>query len=161
MVGDELILDDDGLLADRLLRSLHRNTDGHLSSSIRNHSDSVLTTHNIAILYVYTLADNAYTLHEHYVYSFEPLPYEQWKPLVYAECKLLYENPVRDFHGVYGWQTSFLRITPLRNGDLFIKVDKDGVTGVRLSFSSLQDKHDAHSKEKASAKRVSGNRLRQ
>jgi hypothetical protein len=158
---EELILDDDGLLADRLLRSLHRNTDGHLSSSIRDHYTSVLTTHNIAVLYIYTLADNAYMLHEHYVFSYDPLPYEQWQPVVYNECKLLYANPVKDFYGVYGWQTSHLRITPLRNGDLFIKIDKDGVVSVRLSFGSLSNKHDAHSKEKASKKRVSSNRVRQ
>jgi len=158
---EELILDDDGLLADRLLRSLHRNIDGHLSSSIRDHNESVLTTHNIAVLYVYTIIDDAYMLHEHYVFSYEPLIYAQWKPIVYEECKLLYDNPVKAFHGVYGWQTSYLRITPLRNGDLFIKIDKEGVTGVRLAFSPVSDKHDAHSKEKASKKRVSSNRLRQ
>ena len=159
MAGEELILDDDGLLADRLLRSLHKNTDGHLSSSIRDHKESVLTSHNIAVLYVYTLVDNAYTLHEHYIYSYEPLLYLQWRALVYEECKKLYANPVKDFHGVYGWQTSYLRITPLRNGDLFIKIDKDGVTGVRLTFSSASDKSDAHTKAKKAAPRIRGNRV--
>lgn len=158
---EELILDDDGLLADRLLRSLHRNTDGHLSSSVRDHRESVLASHNIAVLYVYTVADDAYMLHEHYVFSYETLSYEQWLLVAYAECKLLYTNPVKDFHGVYGWQTSYLRITPLRNGDLFIKIDKEGVTGVRLTFGPVSNKFDAHSKEKASKKRVSSNRLRQ
>jgi hypothetical protein len=59
---------------------------------------------------------------------------------------------------VYGWMTSFIRITPLRNGDLFIKIDKDGATGVRLAFSPRTVKHETRDKAKAKQKTRARNR---
>lgn len=133
---DDVVLDDSGLLLDRLLRSFHKNKDGHLAAGPRQHQESISETHNIAILYVYTLEAGAYMLHEHYVFSHEPLTYKQWFKLVVSECHAIEDSDMKNFHGVYGWQTNYLQITPLREGDLFIKIDKDGARGVRLSFST-------------------------
>jgi hypothetical protein len=67
-----------------LLRSLHRNIDGHLAGSKKTHLESIDDTHNIATLYVYTFQDDAYmSSHMHYVYTHEPLRYKEWLQLVY------------------------------------------------------------------------------
>lgn len=135
------------------MRSLHRNRDGHLAGSKKTHIQSVEDEHNIATLYVYTVEDEFYSLHEHYVYSHEPLQYKQWLELVVRECFKLEDNASDAYYGVFGWCTGKLRITPMRNGDLFIKVDSEGATGVRLSFDSGKNKHGTHKKAKQKAAR--------
>jgi hypothetical protein len=135
---DNIVVDDSDLLADRLVRSLHRNPDGHLSASQQQHKDSVEITHNVAVLYIYTVDAGEYMLHEHYVYSDEPLSYNAWVDVVNDECLRLTENADKSFVGVHGWTTAHLKITPLRTGDLFIKIDIDGARGVRLTFDSAK-----------------------
>lgn len=140
----EEILDDDGLLLDRLLRSLHRARDGHLAAYARCHESQVEETHNVAVLYVYTLDSGAHMLHEHYIYSHKPCSYSEWHSLVVDECLSL-QDAVDGFYGAYGWLTSHLSFTPLRTGDLFIRIDARGATGVRLSFDTRKSEQDAHS----------------
>lgn len=150
----ESVVDDAMLLQDRLLRSLHRNRDGHLAASRKTHFESVLEAHNIATLYVYTSDDiDSYMVHEHYIYSHTPLSYSEWLELVIFECCKLEDNKSESYYGVYGWLTSQLQITPMRTGDLFIKIDSEGATGVRLTFNSAETKRDAHNKEKPKARR--------
>lgn len=132
----ELVLDDGGLLVDRVLRSLHRNKEGHLSAHQRKHIQAIETSHNVAVLYVYTVEDDSYMLHEHYVFSFKPCTYKRWFQIVQEEMERLRENMPDNFYGVYGWLTSYLQITPLRTGDLLIKIDAEGASGVRLTFGS-------------------------
>lgn len=143
----EAILDDDDLLRDRLLRSLHRNKDGHLATTSHNHESTIADSHNATVLYIYTREGNAYTLHEHYVYSHDPHSYKEWKEIVFKEIERILKHPPKDWHGVYGWLTSTIVITPLRTGDLLVKIDKDGARGVRLSFDTRKAKHETH-KEK-------------
>jgi hypothetical protein len=151
-LNDDSVLDDSELLQDRLLRSLHRNIDGHLSGSKKSHFESIDDTHNIATLYVYTFQDDSYMLHTHYVYTHEPLRYKEWLQLVIRECFAIEADKTDVYHGIYGWVTGFLRITPMRNGDLFIKVDADGATGVRLSFNPRTGKQDAHKEKKSKSR---------
>jgi hypothetical protein len=156
----EAILDDDDLLRDRLLRSLHRNSDGHLATTSHSHEKAISDAHNAAVLYIYTRERNAYTLHEKYIYSHDPHTYKEWQETVFSHIDSLLKNRPKDWHGVYGWLTSTIVITPLRTGDLLIKVDKDGARGVRLSFDTRKAKHETHkekAKQKNSAKR---NRVR-
>lgn len=145
MPSTEVVLDDEVLLLDRLMRSLHKNSDGHLSSHPRGHQQAISSAHNIAVLYVYTLDAGAYMMHEHYVFSHEPQTYKQWLKLVLQECETLHESN-ENVYGVFGWLTSFMHITPLREGDLFIKIDKEGARGVRLTFSTRKSKRNAHAK---------------
>jgi hypothetical protein len=146
-MSDEEILDDSALLADRLIRSLHRNTDGHVAANQQQHESSVELAHNVAILYIYTVdADEAYMLHEHYVYSHEPCNYQAWLEIVNNEIEGITANPVKGFVGIYGWSTGHVKITPLRNGDLFIKIDKDGARCVRLAFNNGKAKRKTRSK---------------
>ena len=143
----EAILDDDDLLKDRLLRSLHKNNHGHLSTTSHNHEKSVQAGHNACLLYIYTKQTDAYTLHEHYIYSHESHTYREWKEIAHKEIDKLLEHRTKEFYGVYGWLTSTIVITPLRTGDLFIKVDKDGAHGVRISFDTAKAKHEAHNQK--------------
>jgi hypothetical protein len=148
MASDSTVIDDSVLLQDRLMRSLHRNRDGHLSGSKKGHSDAVLETHNIATLYVYTADSDSYMLHEHYIFSHTPLSYADWLKLVIRECFKIEESRSDSYYGIYGWMTNFLRITPMRTGDLFIKIDSEGAKGVRLTFNTGTDKYEAHNKKK-------------
>lgn len=152
-LNEESILDDSELLQDRLLRSLHRNTDGHLAGSKKLHLESIEETHNVATLYIYTLDKDTYMLHTHYVYSHEPLSYKEWLELVVRECFAIEEDKTDAYYGVYGWSTGYLRITPMRTGDLFIKIDADGATGVRLSFNPRTGKRNAHKETKQKSHR--------
>lgn len=140
------MLDDEVLLMDRLLRSLHKNSDGHLSSHPRGHKQAVSNAHNIAVLYVYTLEAGAYMMHEHYVFSHKSQTYDQWRKIVLEECQSLHRSGNENIYGVFGWLTSFMHITPLREGDLFIKIDKEGARGVRLTFGSGKSQRNAHTK---------------
>lgn len=145
MAVEETVLDDHDLMADRLLRSLHKNADGHLSSHDRKHTQSVLPSHNIAVLYIYIVEGETYSLQERYVYSYEPRSYRQWKEAVLSECRSL-SHP--NLYGVYGWLTNYLRVTPLRSGDLFIKIDKQGAKGVRLAFDPKETNRQARHEKK-------------
>lgn len=138
---DDLVLDDGALLADRILRSLHRNDDGHLGPSYKHHENMVDPLHNVAVLYVYTVEDDAYSMYEHYVYSHDSHTYRQWKLIAHDEVDTLNKQQKENFHGVYGWSTGRISITPLRTGDLFIKIDAEGARGVRLAFGTREDKH--------------------
>jgi hypothetical protein len=156
----ETILDDDDLLKDRLLRSLHKNNDGHLSTTSHNHEKAVSAAHNAGVLYIYTREGRAYTLHEHYIYSYDPHTYGEWKEITKKEIQRILKLPPKDWHGVYGWLTSTIAITPLRTGDLLIKVDKDGARGVRLTFDTRKAKHEAHEEKAKSKNGAKRNRLR-
>lgn len=155
---EDALLDDDNLLADRVLRSLHRNRDGHLAVSANCHPRSVLPVHNMAVLFCYTQDDDAYILHEHYLHSFEPQTYKRWLAAVLEEAEALEKYSGENFYGVYGWSTAYVKITPLRNGDLFIKVDADGARGVRLSFSTRTSKQTTRNEKKRKVKRNGSNR---
>lgn len=140
---DDIIVDDSELLMDRLVRSLHRNTDGHLAGNQQGHKESIELNHNVAVLYIYTVHEDGYELGEHYIYSSEPRTYKSWLEAVNEEIDTLVDEADKTFLGVYGWATAHVKITPLRNGDLFIKVDKTGARGVRLSFSSKPNQRTA------------------
>ena len=157
----EAILDDDDLLKDRLLRSLHRNKDGHLAVTSHTHEKSISAAHNAAILYIYTREKNVYTLHEHYIYSHDPHIYKQWKEITAKEIERIMRNKPKDWHGVYGWVTGTIVITPLRTGDLFIRVDKNGAKGVRISFNTRKAKHETYDEKTIAKKGTKRRRLRQ
>lgn len=143
---EDIVYDDSDLLADRLLRSLHRGKDGHLASAHNVHKAGVADEHNVAVLYCYTFDDGLYTLHHHYVHSETPLTYKKWSDLALSEAKRLHRNSGPNFQGVYGWITSRVQITPLHTGDIFIKIDEEGARGVRLSFSSRKAGNEARKK---------------
>lgn len=143
---EDKVYDDDVLLADRVLRSLHRNGDGHVAPNQR-HKETILGDHNVAILYLYLIEDGAYVLSEHYVYSPDSATYQSWRRIVLAEVEFIYKQAGRELYGVYGWITAKIQITPLRTGDLFIKIDKDGIKGVRLAFSARKAKSYARGKK--------------
>lgn len=151
MEYNDIIVDDGSLLADRVLRSLHRNEDGHLAGSAYDHESSIEKRHNVAILQIYTCEDEVYTLHEHYAYSPDPLTYIKWRAIVFREIEQLEKYASKSYHGVYGWSTGTIKIHPLRTGDLFIKIDKEGATGVRLTFNSRKAKHETRKEKKRKA----------
>jgi hypothetical protein len=157
-VRAEVVLDDDDLLRDRLLRTLHKNVDGHLAVDREAHKTAVADNHNAATLFVYTEEPDAFTLHEHYIYSDKPLTYKQWNVNVQKEAHKILAN-LKTLHGIYGWLTTNIFITPLRNGDLFIKVDKNGAHGVRISFSPRKDKRKACAKATKKRGRSNSNRV--
>jgi hypothetical protein len=148
---EEIILDDSVLLADRLLRSLHRNADGHLAAATNRHKDAIDPRHNVAILFVYTFEDEEYTLHEHYVHSSDPQSYKGWHKIALAEVAKVCKFSGKNLHGVYGWCTSLVPITPLRTGDLFIVIDKNGARGVRLAFNTRETKRETLRQKKSKA----------
>lgn len=146
---NDAVLDDDMLLKDRLLRSFHRDANGHLYISARNHAQGIQPEHNVAILYIYLKdKDDVYTMIERYVYSQHPQTYKGWLALVYNDIQLIQEQPPADWLGVYGWHTNYLMFTPMRTGDLFICVDKEGVKGVRLSFDTTKVHRKARHEKK-------------
>lgn len=140
---DDIVVDDSELLADRLVRSLHRNPDGHLAGNQQDHKNSIELGHNVAVIYIYTEHEDGYQLHEHYIYSSQPRTYKSWLEAVTEEINRIVDEADQTFYGVYGWATAHIKITPLRNGDLFIKVDNAGARGVRLSFSTKPDQRTA------------------
>lgn len=156
---EDTVYDDDVLLADAVLRTLHRNRDGHLAPHQR-HKESVLGDHNVAILYLYLIEDDAYVLAEHYVYSPDSINYNQWCKIAVAEVAHIHKQAGNELHGVFGWITGKIQITPLRTGDLFIKINKDGASGVRLSFSARKAKQHARSKKTAKTRSPRRNRFR-
>lgn len=157
---EDLLHDDPDLLADRLLRSLHRNKDGHLAVAYNRHPQGVEERHNVAILYCYTEHDGAYTLYQHYVHSQESLTYKKWYELAVSEAIRLQKSNTENWYGVYGWLTATVQITPLRTGDLFIKIDKEGARGVRLAFSTRKARHETRTQAKRNSRQHQRNRVR-
>lgn len=139
---DEVISDDGALLLDRLVRSLYRNKDGFLAPDERSPKKHIDEWHNAVCLYIYSIDDNLYTLNTYYVFGgFESHTYEEWCEIAHSAVDELNEQQSgRNWHGVYGWSTTTIKITPIRNGDLFIAIDDEGVRGVRISFSSRKAK---------------------
>lgn len=139
---DDLVTDDGALLLDRLVRGLHRNKDGFLSANEKNPKHSIDEWHNAVCLYIYTIDDDLYTLNTHYVYGGrDSHTYDEWCAIANAEIDRLNLESGSNWHGVYGWSTTTIRITPIRNGDLFIAIDAEGARGVRISFSPRANKH--------------------
>lgn len=143
---EDTVYDDDVLLADAVLRTLHRNKDGHLAPHQR-HKESVLGDHNVAIFYLYLIDGDAYILGEHYVYAPDAVSYKQWCAVANREVDSIHRQAGSELYGVFGWITGKIEITPLRTGDLFIKISKDGISGVRLSFGARKAKQHARSKK--------------
>jgi hypothetical protein len=147
---DEAVTDDGALLLDRLVRSLHRNKDGFLAADERNPKHHIDAWHNAICLYIYTADDDElYTLNTYYVFGgFEPHSYEEWREIAFHAIDELNEKAEPNWHGVYAWSTTTIRMTPIRTGDLFIAVDASGVRGVRLSFNTRKVKREAHKVKK-------------
>lgn len=143
---DELVTDDGALLLDRLVRTLHRNKDGFLSADEKHPARSVDEWHNAVCLYIYTVDDDLYTLNTFYVYggTDEPHSYEEWREIAHHAIDELNDNAGSNWHGVYGWSTTTIRITPIRTGDLFVAIDNDGVRCVRVSFGAGKNKRASH-----------------
>lgn len=154
---EEVVLDDDDLLKDRLLRSLHRNRDGHLAIEARKHDTE--ETHNVAVIYVYTTESQSYMLYEHYVYSHDPRSYAEWLGIVHDEMETISSQGRADLFGVYGWLTNRIVISPLRTGDVLIKIDKEGARGVRLTFNSRENNRATHEETTTKARRNKRNRV--
>lgn len=150
---DEVITDDGALLLDRLVRSLHRNADGFLAPDERNPKHHIDEWHNAVCLYIYATDDDGFhTLSTYYIYAGndETHTYEEWREIAHEATDELNEEAKANinWHGVYGWSTTTIRITPIRNGDLFIAVDAEGVRSVRVSFSARKDKRAPHQSKK-------------
>lgn len=143
---DELVTDDGALLLDRLVRSLHRNKDGFLSADEKHPARAVDEWHNAVCLYIYTVDDDLYTLSTFYVYggTDEPHSYEDWREIAHSAIDELNDNSGPNWHGVYGWSTTTIRITPIRTGDLFVAIDTAGVRCVRISFDPGKSKRASH-----------------
>lgn len=144
---DEAVVDDSALLLDRLVRSLYRNGDGFLSVNERSPKHHVDEWHNAVCLYIYAEdGDGFYTLNTYYVYGGrDPHTYEEWRDIAFeATDELNTQTKSASWFGVYGWSTTTIRVTPIRNGDLFIAVDKEGVRSVRIAFDTREAKHAAH-----------------
>jgi hypothetical protein len=143
---DEAISDDGALLLDRLVRSLHRNKDGFLSTDEKHPKRSIDPWHNAVCLYIYAIdADEFYTLNTYYVFGgYEPHSYEEWRDIAFEAVDELNEQQQPNWFGVYAWSTTTIRVTPIRTGDLFIAVDVNGVRSVRVTFNSRKAKHASH-----------------
>lgn len=147
---DEVVSDDGALLLDRLVRSLHRNKDGFLSTNEKNPKASIDDWHNAVCLYIYTLDDELYTLNTYYVFGgFEPHKYEDWCAIAHSAIDDLNKLAGSNWHGVYGWSTTTIRVTPIRTNDLFIAIDAEGVRSVRVSFNPRKSKHAARKSKKS------------
>jgi hypothetical protein len=143
---DETVTDDGALLLDRLVRSLHRNADGFLSTDEKHPKRSIDDIHNAVCLYIYSADDDGlYTLSTFFVYGGdEPHTYEEWRDIAFEATDELNAQQTGNWYGVYGWSTTTIRVTPIRTGDLFIAVDTDGVRSVRIAFNSRKAKHASH-----------------
>jgi hypothetical protein len=129
---EDTLVDDDELLPDRLLRRSHRATDGHVASNQQEHD--VEATDNMLVLYLYTRDEEGCVMHRHYVYSPYTQAYNRWRQLAWAESR--YIESAKDVIGVFGWSTTFVNFTALRDGDVLTNVTKEKFTYVRLSFNT-------------------------
>lgn len=147
---DEIVTDDGALLLDRLVRSLHRNLDGFLSTDEKHPKRSIDEWHNAICLYIYAVDDDGfYTLNTYYVFGgYEPHSYEEWRKIAHETIDELNAHAGEGWHGVYGWSTTTIRVTPIRTGDLFVAVDADGVRSVRISFNTRKAKRATHKGKK-------------
>jgi hypothetical protein len=132
----ETIHDDGKLTLDRLVRSLYRNKDGLLCVNEKNHKSAIDEMHNAICLYIYYQEAGMYMIDAYYVYAYDkPESYEEWCEIAWSAVDELNEKPPQGFYGVYGWITTNIRVSVIRNGDMMIKVDAEGATGVRISFN--------------------------
>lgn len=160
---DESVTDDGALLLDRLVRSLHRNSDGFLSADEKHPKRGVDEWHNAICLYIYTVDDDElYTLNTYYVFGgYEPHTYEEWREIAFNAIDELNSKTETNWHGVYGWSTTTIRVTPIRTGDLFIAIDADGVRGVRVTFNPRKNKRSPHKGAKLQTRANASTRVRQ
>jgi hypothetical protein len=141
---DEVVLDDGALLLDRLVRSLPRNKDGFLSTDEKNPRKSIDGRQNAVCLYIYTVDDELFTLNTFYVYGgHQQHTYEEWREIAFTAIDELNEQAEDNWHGVYAWSVTTIRVTPIRTGDLFIAVDTNGARGVRISFDTKRNERAA------------------
>lgn len=126
-------------LQERWLASLHKNSDGHLASDAQAHRHAVQSSHNVAVVYFWQQIEwegsTVAVLHHEYIHSAQPLPYQDWLARVRHARNTLAVHEWPGFMGFQGWLTQKLKITPLRNNDLLIKIDEKGARGVRITFS--------------------------
>lgn len=129
---EDTLVDDDELLPDRLLRRSHRANDGHIASNQQEHD--VEAKDNMLVLYLYTRDEEGCVMHRHYVYSPYTQAYNRWRQLAWSESR--YIESAKDVIGVFGWSTTFVNFTALRDGDVLTNVTKEKFTYVRLSFNT-------------------------
>lgn len=147
---EEAVLDDGKLTLDRLVRSLYRNKDGLLCVNEKNHKSAIDEMHNAVCLYVYYQDSGMYMIDAYYVYAYDkPESYEEWRQIAWSATDDLNKKPPEGFYGVYGWLTTNIRVSVIRNGDMMIKVDAEGATGVRISFNRRRKGRKAHRGTKA------------
>lgn len=138
---EDRLLDDDDLLPDKILRISHRAKDGHVAVAAQYHT--VDARDNMLVLYVYMRDTDGCTMHRHYIYSPRTIAYNAWRDLAAVES---YEvSQVDGVIGVFGWCTTFVNFTALREGDVLTNVQKEKYTYVRLSFGPRK----AHRKARA------------
>lgn len=130
-IEDQLV-DDDELLPDKILRVSHRNTEGHVATTRLDHD--VDPRDNMLVLYVYTLDEDGYAMERHYVYGPGVVSYNTWRELALQESREV--AAVSGVVGVYGWCTTFVNFTALREDDLLTLVTKETYRYVRLTFSA-------------------------
>src|SRR4051812_16289901 len=129
---EDVLVDDDNLLPDRLLRQSHRAKDGHVATNQQEHD--VEPKDNMLVLYVYTRDEEGCVMHRHYVYSPYTQAYNRWKQLAWSESRHIEDAP--DVIGVFGWSTTFVNFTALRDGDVLTNVTREKFVYVRLTFNT-------------------------
>jgi len=148
---EDTLLDDDELLPDKILRLSHRSPDGHVANTRLDHDTD--PRDNMLVLYVYTRDDEGCTMHRHYVYSPSIVAFNSWRDLAIIESKEV--SKVEGVIGVYGWCTTFINFTPLREDDLLTLVTKEKYTYVRLTFSTRT--HNGKTRTTGKAKQTERN----
>lgn len=148
---DDVVTDDGALLLDKIVRSLYRNKDGFLTTDAKHPHRSIDDWHNAVCLYIYTVDDGLYALNTYYVHAGdeEPHSYEEWRSIAFDAADNLNAQAKQNWHGIYGWSTTTIRITPIRNNDLFIAIDPDGVRHVRVSFNTGKTKRETQKGKKS------------
>lgn len=129
---EDTLVDDDELLPDKLLRQSHRAADGHIAANQQEHD--IEPQDNMLVLYVYTRDNEGCVLHRHYVYSPYTQAYNRWRELAWTESR--YVDRAEDVIGVFGWSTTFISFTALREGDVLTNVTREKYIYVRLSFNT-------------------------
>jgi hypothetical protein len=143
------------VLKRNLLTSLHRNTALHLSANRQKHE--IGENHNCVTLFFFMKAelpdvpddsDDHCCVQEVKLFHYTPLTYDQWLTLVNKEHKKYPQRPKGNFICFYGWRTYHLPVTPIRNGDIWIKVDNEGVRHVCFSFGQRKIHRDNKDEKK-------------